>query len=290
MRRAFSKADKIVMESGVWLVRFPDLNFIQQHKDQPFIKTTLAGNQLLPTHTNSENDSFNTMMNVLLQMPLADSWHKYIDTTLATVRSVLQDKDMFDTLFDLCLSMHSMAKWYPTYICQVHASHCQASNPHLGLSGCHSGVQDVSKGIPVAKLPAAFEAEYHCPAPKSRSPSLNMLAKCLMPSLFRLDRPTHKPLSQRGRFQSNGILWHPQGIPSCNATRESDLISDVIRASMSAKFKVLKYGLMHHLHPDGLLDQFLIPTKIFLYALSKQFNHVCEGIMEVIGKHILWAC
>ncbi|KAI5990268.1 hypothetical protein EDD15DRAFT_2198248, partial [Pisolithus albus] len=82
---AFSQADNIIKENGVWLVRFLDLDFIQRHEDRPFIETTLAGNQLLPTHTDSENDSFNTMMNVLLQMPSADSRHKYIDTTLATV-------------------------------------------------------------------------------------------------------------------------------------------------------------------------------------------------------------
>ncbi|KAI5984825.1 hypothetical protein EDD15DRAFT_2200964 [Pisolithus albus] len=51
------------------------------------------------------------------------------------------------------------------------------------------------------------------------------------------------------------------------------------RASMPAKLKALKYGLMHSLHPNGLLGQFPNPTKLFLYALSKQLNHLCEGIM-----------
>ncbi|KAI6013803.1 hypothetical protein BKA83DRAFT_4130184 [Pisolithus microcarpus] len=60
-------------------------------------------------------------------------------------------------------------------------------------------------------------------------------------------------------------------------------ISDHIKATgfNACQTQGVEVWPQHHLHPDGLLDQFPVPTKMFLYALSKQLNHVCEGIMEL---------
>ncbi|KAI6012016.1 hypothetical protein PISMIDRAFT_11647 [Pisolithus microcarpus 441] len=328
---AFKKADRIINEDGVWLVRFVDIDFIQNHVDRPFIETKLAGNQLLPTHLDSENDSFNTMMNILLQMPSAESRHKYIDTTLGTVKSVsnsnlaklLRDKDMFDALFELFkydhfrsrensksgLSMRGIAKWYPTYAgCMLYV--VRQAIHMLDFLASPVDFRDVSKDIPEGSdVPTAFEAEYRRLAAELQKPISAVARKALDDKFFsdwtdQYLNHFHKgsgvntmeyfassiPMEQRTYRKQLEEYWDvvirraeagTEVLPVGSTAGESDDTTNVIRASMPAKLKALKHGLMQRLHPQSLLDQFPIPNKMLLYALSKQLYHVREGITEV---------
>ncbi|KAI6011755.1 hypothetical protein BKA83DRAFT_4131524 [Pisolithus microcarpus] len=119
---AFKKANQIVKEDGVWL----------NHVDCAFIETNLAGNQLLPIYLDSENDFFNMMMNVLLQMPLVQSQHKYMDTTLSMVKLFM---------------LHAVRQ--AIYM--------------LDFLTSPVDFQDMSKDVPEGShIPAAFKPEYLC--------------------------------------------------------------------------------------------------------------------------------
>ncbi|KAI6119639.1 hypothetical protein EDD17DRAFT_1510721 [Pisolithus thermaeus] len=128
---------------------------------------TLAGNQLLLTHSDSEMDSFNNMMNVLLQMPSAEAQHKYINTTLSMVRSVsnsnlgkiLQDGDMFNALFELFKYNHFCSS------CMAWQDGIQVMLGQfilmLDFLAAPVEFQDVSKDVPPSSdVLTAFEAKY----------------------------------------------------------------------------------------------------------------------------------
>ncbi|KIK15226.1 hypothetical protein PISMIDRAFT_25293 [Pisolithus microcarpus 441] len=237
---AFKKANQIVKEDGVWL----------NHVDCASIETNLAGNQLLPIYLDSENDFFNMMMNVLLQMPLVQSQHKYIDTTLSMVKlvtgnsnlaGILQHKDMSDTLFELFKSDHSCS--------------CENTKSGLSMSGIAKWYPTYALGFPEGShIPAAFKPEYLCLAGKLWEP---VSVKCWMTSslwtgltsiLIISTRAMH-PKGEEDLLPSTVEYWDmmvrrakadTQLLPSSSVAGESDDTSNVIRALMPAKLKVLK--------------------------------------------------
>ncbi|KAI6017928.1 hypothetical protein EDC04DRAFT_2902389 [Pisolithus marmoratus] len=64
---AMQVAQKVVRDGGIWLIRFFDLDFIDGHKDRALIESHLAANAILPVHQDSEQDSLQMIMNVLLR-------------------------------------------------------------------------------------------------------------------------------------------------------------------------------------------------------------------------------
>ncbi|KAI6100896.1 hypothetical protein EV401DRAFT_1894366 [Pisolithus croceorrhizus] len=142
-------------------------------------------------------DAFNKADQIIKEggvwlLPSAEAQHKYINTTLSTVRSVsnsnlgkiLQDMDMFNALFELfkyqhfCshenaksgLSMHCMPKWYPSHAgCMLHI--IRQAIIMLDFLAAPVDFQDVSKDVlPGGDILAAFEAEYWCLSSKFDKP------------------------------------------------------------------------------------------------------------------------
>ncbi|KAI6029978.1 hypothetical protein EDC04DRAFT_2898755 [Pisolithus marmoratus] len=168
MVESVKRARTIIHDRGVWLVRFVDLDFIQGHQESVYIETHLAGNQILPSNQDSENDSFHTVMNILLKMPNMETRHKHVDSILETVSSysgsnlgkVLKDKLMFDALFELFryehfhsrdntkhgLSMWCISHWYPTFAGMSHPiiTSLELTSDHTSSTQCMIHIIKVS--------------------------------------------------------------------------------------------------------------------------------------------------
>lgn len=149
-------ADKASEElrKGAWLVRFLDLgtyltcsiddlrtlnmfeisDLIREHEDQILMEHHLAANRSLIAHDDSDNDSLQQTLNIMLNVPV-EQLSKYISSLLQTATKistssfakVLKDKEMLLVLLDLfkyehfrsrdnkgtSLSMRNIAKFYP---------------------------------------------------------------------------------------------------------------------------------------------------------------------------------
>ncbi|KAI6043390.1 hypothetical protein EDC04DRAFT_2600254 [Pisolithus marmoratus] len=135
-KEAMQVAQKVVRDGGIWLIRFFDLDFIDGHKDRALIESHLATNPIVPVHQDSEHDSLQMIMNVLLYNQNPDAREQYIknflEKTASTATSqlgkILRDWALFDAVFNLfqyehfCswdntgtgLSIHNISKWLPT--------------------------------------------------------------------------------------------------------------------------------------------------------------------------------
>ncbi|KAI6043206.1 hypothetical protein EDC04DRAFT_2960341 [Pisolithus marmoratus] len=171
MVESVKRARTIIRDRGVWLVRFVDLDFIQGHQESIYIETHLAGNQILPSNQDSENDLFHMVMNILLKMPNVETRHKHVNSILEMVSSysgsnlgkVLKDKPMFDALFELfqyehfhsCdnmkhgLSMQCISHWYPTFAGMSHPiiTSLELTSDHTSSTQCMIHIIKVSAMI-----------------------------------------------------------------------------------------------------------------------------------------------
>ncbi|KAF8120682.1 hypothetical protein EV363DRAFT_1188543 [Boletus edulis] len=132
LKTVVADAETAIIRNGVWLIRFLDLDVIRAHAECALIEHRLAQNKLLPTHQDSDNDAFHTVMNILLQTEDLEARGRYIDLSLKTVGKspvgrLLRDQQLFMDLLQLFkfehfrsrdntkagLSMRNIISWYP---------------------------------------------------------------------------------------------------------------------------------------------------------------------------------
>ncbi|KAI5985313.1 hypothetical protein EDC04DRAFT_2913870 [Pisolithus marmoratus] len=321
MVESVKRARTIIHDRGVWLVRFVDLDFIQGHQESIYIETHLAGNQILPSNQDSENDSFHTVMNILLKMPNMETCHKHVDSILEMVSSYSGSN-----LGKHGLSMQCILHWYPTFAGMSHpiVTSLELTSDHTSSTQCMIHIikvsalildflaapvnfVDVTKDLePGEDILDAFLAQYSSLKAEFNKPIPAEAHEILDNKYF--SRWTNQYMSQFHKAQDSMLFeYFASNIPQeqkayqcqlsnywmtmireveaeckeATASSSTDNVGYRIKMAMPAKLKALQHHLLHWLHPNHLLDQFLIPNKGFLYMLSEQLRYVEAAIKEV---------
>ncbi|KAI6096773.1 hypothetical protein F5141DRAFT_1220559 [Pisolithus sp. B1] len=180
-REAIRESEKQIRAGGVWLVRFLDLDFIQSHEDRALVESHMASNSVLPVHQDSEHDSLQLIMKILLDTSSPEAREKFIQQALKSIRSmntsslgkILRDRTLFNSVFNLfqfnhfCsrdntgtgLSIQNIITWYPTVGgAMIYISDCCYKILHFLAMPVE--FDDVPAGTPPQDIEAWFASQY----------------------------------------------------------------------------------------------------------------------------------
>lgn len=180
-REAIRESEKQIRAGGVWLVRFLDLDFIQSHEDRALVESHVASNSVLPVHQDSEHDSLQLIMKILLDTSSPDAREKFIQQALKSIQSmntshlgkILRDRTLFNSVFNLFqfnhfrsrdnagsgLSIRNISTWYPTVGgAMIYISDCCYKILHFLATPAE--FNDVPTSTPPEDIEAWFASQY----------------------------------------------------------------------------------------------------------------------------------
>ncbi|KAI6043267.1 hypothetical protein EDC04DRAFT_2959099 [Pisolithus marmoratus] len=308
-QEAMQVAHKVVRDGGIWLIRFFDLDFIDAHTDRALIESHLAANAILPVHQDSEQDSLQMIMNVLL--------------STSQLGRILRDRVLFDTVFNLFqykhfhswdntgtgLSICNIYKWLPTIGgAMIYIS--QWCSQILHFLATPIDFADVDPTTPEEEVADAFLRQYN--SVKAEFEKSLPLSACqvldkryfkdwtdiyvkMVGSSEKEDQlaPTEffgtmqmDEAQNYSRYMSNywdAMVAHAERERDSTIYVARDANTGLIKKSMPIKLKALHHGLMGKILGDKFADQFPVPTKVLMYTLGEQLRSIEPAIGEVVS-------
>ncbi|KIK15312.1 hypothetical protein PISMIDRAFT_641169 [Pisolithus microcarpus 441] len=304
-REAIREAEKHIRAGGVWLVQSLDLDFIQRHEDSALVESHVASNSVLPVHQDSEHDSLQLIMKILLDTSSPEARAKFIQHALKSIQSMnmshlgkmLRDHTLFNSVFNLSqfnhfhchdnagsgLSIQNISTWYPTM-----------GGAMICISDCYYKIlyflampvefNNVPTNTPPQGIEAWFASQYEAVSQGFDKPIQLAACQVLDKSYFKYWADTFANTSDYDKYM-------------CAMSKYWEAVIHHAEMEKEGSLPVLEHGLMAKVHRDKFLSFFPVPGKLLLYALGEQIKSIQPAIKELgvdgisrIYKYIFCAC